>query len=193
MSTVTKVAIGCGGCLGVLIIGGIAVSALGLFGLGKVANEIDKDIKEQEQEDADKRANPHALNEEIPVENIVWKVTEASDKGSTLKATSSYGEDCVSSTGRFIQVKATVKNNTNEMKSLGSLNLYDKDGREYVNSSDIYGCVEDEFFLIDNINPGIAVEFIQTYEVPSDASGFYMEITDLNFLEDNKDYIGLGF
>lgn len=193
LSTKVKVLLGCGGCVGILVVGGLALSALGLIGASKFANELEKSINEQEQLNEEKKQNPYAINQEVTVEGITWKVLSAEDKGNTLKAISPYGDNCVSNSGKYIQVKVSLQNDTNEMKSTIGLNLYDDEGREYISSSDVFGCVEEEFFLLDNINPGIRTEFIQTYEVPDEASNLVLKVTDLNLFSDKHEYIGLSF
>lgn len=193
MSTGVKVLIGCGAFILLAVICFVIASALGLAGLSKVATEIDNST--QASADAEKTAfdNPSKLNEAVVVEDVQWTLTQASDLGSTLKSTYSYGDDCVANSGKFIKVVVKVKNNSSSMVSVTDLNLYDSAKNEYVSSSDVYGCTTDDLFILSNVNPGIEETFTAIYEVPSTSSGFKVKVSDLNLFSAVHKYISLGF
>jgi len=183
------------GCLGLLIVIGLCIggaSVLGIMGLGKVANDVSKDIDEEKTAESDAFDNPKAINEVVTVSEVDWTLLEATDLGAEIPATSEYLDPCVSQSGRFIYVKVKVKNNGSEMKSTVGLNLLDSQKREFISSSDIFSCFDDALFILDNLNPGVELTFIEVYEVPIDATGLRLEVTDLAFLGDEKDYIDLG-
>lgn len=194
MSTGAKVLIGCGGLFILMIIGFIGLSALGIAGISKVAEEVNNQQQQEEKKNDDAFTNPAKLNEKVTVGEVEWTVTKAQDLGSKLKTKyPSFDKDCVANSGKFIKVYVSIKNNSKEMVSVTDLDLLDSQKREYKTSSEVSSCIEDELFILDNINPGIKKTFVGVYEVPKDASGFRLKVGDLNLFSSKESYIGLGF
>jgi hypothetical protein len=191
LGTGAKIAIGCGGIilLGIIIFIALAIAGVNTF--SKVVNEVDQQIQEEEQQDEDKFNNPAGLGEVVTVGDIEWKVTGVEELGSTLESTYG-GEDCVANSGEFVQVTIELTNNGSEMASVTNLYLYDSNKREFITSSDIYGCVDDELYLLDNINPGITKTFIAIYEIPEDSEGLRLKVGDLDLFTEGHEYISLG-
>lgn len=194
MSTGVKLLLGCGVIIFLIIGCFVIVSVAGIAGVSKVANDIDKETKASEDKEKEAFDNPSKLNEAVTVKDVQWTVTEGKKLGTTLK--SKYGEfgtDCIANSGQFIQVKVKIKNNSKEMLSTVNLNLYDSNKNEYYRSTEVGECIEDEIFILDNINPGIEKTFTAIYEVPKEASGFRLKVGDLEFFDDEHQYVSLGF
>jgi len=138
--------------------------------------------------------NPYVLGEVVTVDNVDWTLTEAQNLGSTLSSSyGEYGSPCVANSGSFVRITVKVKNNSDKMVTVTDINLYDASKREFITSSDVFGCVDDALFLLDNINPGIEKTFSGVYEIPSDATGLRVKVGDLNMFKADEEYISLGF
>lgn len=193
LGTGAKIAIGCGGItlLGIIIT--IIITAVTAAGVAKVVNNVNDAQKAKEDAETESFNNPSAIGEAITVNNVQWTVTEAKNLGSTLKSNyGAYGDDCVADSGTFVKVTVKVKNNASDMVSVMDLNVYDSQKREFVTSSDVYSCVEDELFILDNINPGIEKTFVAVYEIPTGATGLKLKVGDLDLFTDGYKYVSLG-
>ncbi|MCD4756076.1 DUF4352 domain-containing protein [bacterium] len=193
LGTGAKVAIGCGGItlLGIIII--LIITIAGVAGVAKVVEEVEIQQTEQEVAEQETFDEPSQIGEVIVVDDVQWIVTEAKDLGSTLKSSyGAYGDDCVANSGTFIKVTIKIKNNSKEMVSVSDLYLYDSEEREFITSSDVYSCIEDELFIFDNINPGIEKTFVAVYEVPDDATDLKIKVGDLDFFSNEYKYVSLG-
>lgn len=194
MGTGAKLAITCS-CLVVLAIGaGVVLGGAGLFGATKVVNEVSKEIDKQEDRDTEAFANPKSLGVPVIVNDVQWTVTGAENLGSTIKSKyPTIVDDCVANSGNYVKVAFKIKNNSNDMVTVTDVYLYDSTKREYVTSSDVSSCVDDELFILDNINPGIENSFVAIYEVPADASGLRVKVGDLDLFTEDHEYVALGF
>lgn len=193
MSTPVKLAIG---CILLLLCGVVCffiASATGLAGLSKVANEIDTQIDKSKSDEENKFNNPHKINEKVTVDKVEWTLLEAKDMGKTLKAKDKFYNDCAAESGKYVYVKFKIKNNDKDISSISNVDLLDSDKNEYKTSSDVYSCIEDDIFILENINPGLEKTFVGVYEVPSNAKDFRLKVGDLNFFTNNYSYISLGF
>lgn len=134
----------------------------------KEEEEQVEEAKTKEEAEIGSKENPYLINESITINNEVnWKILLTDDQDF--------------SAGRWIVVRFTVKNVGKEMKTLTPLKLFDDEDREFVTLSET-----------DNINPGLEGTYTVSYEVPTEAKGFILEVTDLEVMPD-KAYISLGF
>lgn len=200
MGTGAKIAIGCGVIilLGIVVV--VILAVAGVSFMSRVAEDLsdvtDVDFTEQENDDesVEESSEIFQLGETVTVDDIEWVLVDAENIGNRMKSQlGEYGEDCVAKSGEFIQLTLKAKNNRKEMATLSNLYLYDSEGREFVTSSDVIFCVEDDMWLIDNINPGIERTFLAVYEVPEDASGFKLKVGNLDMWKTGHEYISLGF
>ena len=193
MSTGVKIAIGCGALILLLVVCFIIASVAGLTGLSKLSEEVEKTTQESEEKKDTAFENPSNMNEPVTVSEVEWTLLNAEDLGSTIPSRYEFSEDCVANSGKFIKISMKVKNNSKAMASVSSLNLYDSEQNEYITSSDLFDCIEDDIYILDNINPGIEKTFVGVYEVPATANGFKVKVGDMDLFEDNYKYISLGF
>lgn len=193
LSTGAKIAIGCGGItlLGIIIF--VILTIAGIAGVAKVVEEVDNQQTEQENTENEAFNNPSQLGEAVVVNDVQWIVTEGENLGSTLKSKyGSYGDDCVANSGTFVKVVVKIKNNSSQMVSVSNLYLYDSQKREFITSTDVYSCIEDDLFVLDNINPGIEKTFVAVYEIPDGAPDLKLKVGDLDIFTEGHKYVSLG-
>ena len=193
MTKTVKILLGCGILIVLAVVCVVVMSALGVAGINNVATQVNNSVTEAANKENTAFNAPHKIGEAVTVKDVQWTITEAKDLGSTLKSTyGSYGTDCKANSGKFVQITVKIKNNGTDMASVMNLNLYDSDKHEYVSSSDVYGCVTGDLFILSNINPGIEKTFIAVYEVPTTATGLRVKVGDLNLFTDDHQYVSLG-
>lgn len=144
----------------------------------------------------------YSVNQDVTVGDVQWKLLSAKNRGSVLKASESryYSPsfniaEAKKTTGKFIQIKMEVENLGKDLKSVTSLTLVDDQGREFTSASDVSEWIPEdkELFLFDNLNPNIPTQFVDIYEVPSDAKGFKVKVGDLDVFGSGEALIELGF
>ncbi len=140
----------------------------------------------------------YQMGEEVVVDEVKWKLVDARDLGSVLKASDSkypsLSEDKTAS-GKFVEVTVMVENLGKEMKSVSNLDLMDDQNREFKPAPDASDWIPEDksLFMLSNLNPNVPFEFIDIYEVPTDAKGFKLKVGDLKLLGDEEALISLGF
>ncbi|MCC7571574.1 DUF4352 domain-containing protein [Candidatus Micrarchaeota archaeon] len=193
LGTGAKIAIGCGGItlLGIIIF--VIITIAGIAGVAKVADNVDKAQKDREASEQEAFDNPYQIGEEVVVNDVQWIVTEAQNLGSTLKSKyGSFGDNCVANSGTFVKVIVKIKNNSSQMVSVSNLYLYDSQKREFITSSNVFGCIEDDLFILDNINPGIEKTFVAVYEIPDGAESLRLKVGNLDLFTEGHKYVSLG-
>ncbi|HNZ70517.1 MAG TPA: DUF4352 domain-containing protein [Candidatus Dojkabacteria bacterium] len=183
--------------LAILVFLGICALSIILLtakGISNVAKDFNEQQQEEEAKTEEKFNNPKSLGEKVNVKNVEWTVLEATNLGSTIPSSYSYGDDCIANSGTFVKIKVSIKNNSSEMVSVSDLYLYDDKNREFITSSDIFGCEDSANLLIlENINPGIEKTFTNIYEVPTDSQNLRVKVGDTELFSDEYEYVSLGF
>lgn len=141
----------------------------------------------------------YSLAEDVTVGEVRWKLIEAKDRGTVLKASESRykgiaKDKTADGSGKFIQVRVEVENLGKEMKSVTNLKLVDNQGREFTSSSDTSEWVPEgkELYLLSNLNPNVAKEFVDIYQVPADATDLKLKVGDLVVFGNKEALISLG-
>jgi hypothetical protein len=141
----------------------------------------------------------HQLGQDVTVGEVRWNLVEAKDRGSVLKASESRYKGIAKNkpadgNAKFIQVHVQVENLGKEMKSVSNLKLVDSQGREFTSSSDTSEWVPEgkELYLLSNLNPNVPKEFIDIYQVPTDAADLKLKVGDLAVFGDKEALIELG-
>lgn len=139
----------------------------------------------------------HRIGEDVRVGDVRWKVLSAMSRGKVLKASQSRYpslDNDKTTSGYFFQVEIEVENMGTSLKSVSSLTVSDSQGRRYVASSSVSDWIPEgkDLFLLENLNPNIPYRFIDIYEVPDNAAGLMLEITNLEILFSKRDTIDLG-
>jgi hypothetical protein len=141
----------------------------------------------------------YAINENVRVGDVRWKLVSARDRGAVLKGRESnypsITKDKTSSAGKYVELTIEVENLGKDLKSVSNLKVIDSKGREFTSSSDVSDWVPRDkgLFLLSSLNPNIAKQFTDIYEIPVDGAGLNVRVGDLSFLGTDYVDIALGF
>ena len=132
------------------------------------------------------------VGEDVQVDEVRWKILEASDLGKTLKAKDQFTKDKTTS-GRFVQVRFELENLSKDMLSFAGLDLLDAQGRTFKASSDAFQFIPtEEACVLENLNPNVAKSCTAIYEVPANAAGLKAQVTDLKIIGSDSSLVDLG-
>ena len=132
------------------------------------------------------------VGEDVQVDEVRWKILEASDLGKTLKAKDQFTKDKTTS-GRFVQVRFELENLSKDMLSFAGLDLLDAQGRTFKASSDAFQFIPtEETCVLENLNPNVAKSCTAIYEVPANAAGLKAQVTDLKIIGSDSSLVDLG-
>jgi hypothetical protein len=139
----------------------------------------------------------YSINQDVRVGDVRWKLLDVKDRSSILRATKSryptFTKDKIT-TGKFIEITMEVENLGTEMKTVSNLELVDNKGREFTHASDVSEWIPEgkELFLLSNLNPNMPQQFVDIYEVPTDATGLKIKVGDLSLWGTDEALISLG-
>lgn len=132
------------------------------------------------------------VGEDVQVDEVRWKILEASDLGTTLKAKDQFTKDKTTS-GRFVQVRFELENLSKDMLSFAGLDLLDAQGRTFKPSSDAFPFIPtEENCVFENLNPNVAKTCTAIYEVPGNVAGLQAQVTDLKLIGSASSLVDLG-
>lgn len=139
----------------------------------------------------------YTIGDDVRVGDVRWKLVSARDRGAILKASESkYPSFANNKTanGKFVEITMEVENLGKEMKSVTNLKIVDNKGREFTAATGVSEWIPDgkDLFLLSNLNPNVPSQFIDIYEVPAEALGFYVSVGDLNIWGNQSAKINLG-
>lgn len=156
------------------------------------------DITEEEAVNSAERGtkeNPWPVGTEVNNGEIIWKILSAEDIGNTLRSTNVLYKD-KTTTGKFIKVKAIIKNIGTDTVDTTFLTfkILDSNFREFTELAESFAYIENGngLEIMEEINPGMERNYTFIFEVPSDAEVFMFEATDLELIMESKTYISLG-
>lgn len=157
--------------------------------------EGNDDQQQTEENTEGGKNNPYSKGSVVTVGDIEWNIISAENIGSKIVSGNMFIDDCVADSGSFVKLVISVKNNRSDMFTLTNLYIYDNQDRQFIPSDNVYMCVEDTLFILDNINPGIQKTYIAIYEIPEDAANLKLELnsTESLFSGETNKYISLGF
>jgi hypothetical protein len=134
----------------------------------------------------------YSVGEDVQVDEVRWKILEASDLGKTLKSKNQFVKDKTTS-GRFVQVRFELENLSKDMLTFAGLDLLDDQGRTFKPSSDAFQFIpSEEACVLENLNPNVAKSCTAIYEVPANVAGLKAQVTDLKMLGDASSLVDLG-
>ena len=139
----------------------------------------------------------YSINQDVRVEDVRWKLIGVKNRGSILKASESRYPTIAESkttTGKFVEITMEVENLDTEMKSVSNLKIIDDKNREFIASSDVSEWIPEgkEMFLLSNLNPNMSQQFTDIYELPADATGLKVKVSDLSLWGNKEALINLG-
>ena len=204
MSPIKKGLLGCTGLFVLGIIGLMFLAFIGSHGNNSTSRSSKSEAKSEAKYEATSEATSEAKSEAKPARTVqigdkvtfndsVWIVNKAQDLGQTLSG-GALSEDKTSS-GKYILVKFTVTNTTNEEEEiLDTPKLFDSKGRKF-NQMDDVGLYLPEGaneMTLEQLPSGLAKTFYAIFEVPGDASQFSFQTRSLGF-DPNYKLVSLGF
>lgn len=171
----------------------IVISVISANG-GEDETTITPTEETQAEETQTEEKEIYSIGEVVTVGNIDWEVISAKNLGNTIPSGNSFIDDCVTNSGEFIEVVVKVTNNRDEMYTITGVRMEDNRGREFVEADNVYMCVDDSVFVLENINPGISKTFTGIFEVPTDAEGLLLVVDSTGgvFSGESEKYISLG-
>jgi RNA polymerase subunit RPABC4/transcription elongation factor Spt4 len=160
----------------------------------KNADDATPNNNQQEEVVEGSIGKPYPKDQKVTVGEVDWQIVSVENIGSVIDSGNQFIDDCKADSGSFVKLVVKVKNNRKDLFSITDLTLVDNQERRFVTSSDVFSCVDDTVFLLDNINPGIEKSFTAIYEIPEGTTGLMLEVNSTGSLfsgETNK-YISLG-
>jgi len=160
----------------------------------KNADDTTPNSNQQEEVVEGSVGKPYPKDQKVTVGEVDWQIVSVENIGSVIDSGNQFIDDCKADSGSFVKLVVKVKNNRKDLFSITDLTLVDNQERRFVTSSDVFSCVDDTLFLLDNINPGIEKSFTAIYEIPEGTTGLMLEVNSTGSLfsgETNK-YISLG-
>jgi hypothetical protein len=134
----------------------------------------------------------YRVGEDVRVDEVRWKILEATDLGNTLKSQDQFTKD-KTTTGRFVRVRFEVENLSKDMLTFAGLDLVDGQGRTFKPSSEVLGFIpNEEWCTLENLNPNVTKICTAIYEVPANATGLQALVGDLKLLGNKTARIDLG-
>ncbi len=109
-----------------------------------------------------------------------WRVVSFEEMGNVLSDDNDYTEDLTTS-GRFVRVTIETENLTNEPHYIDAPVVLDDRDRTFEYNSDFLVITiipDDELCSLEEINPNIVRTCTWYYELPADASGLSLQLSD---------------
>lgn len=118
-----------------------------------------------------------AIGAPVPVGDAhVWTVISAEDRGQTIESGNEF-IDNLTTAGRFMLVKASVKNVGTDAFYIDAPKIVDGTGREFDYNSDAFMIIDSaEQCALEQVNPGLDKACTWIYEVPADATALKLKV-----------------
>lgn len=139
-----------------------------------------------------------AVDEDVPANDLVWKVTKATVVGTTLAAKDSRApqsaKDVAAQNGQFIKIDLTVRNDGEEAVTPATFALLDNTAKEYPFCFSCELWLDEQNFqpLLTPLAAGDSFNFSLYYDVPKTARGLELRIGNLGLLDQEEVFVDLG-
>jgi hypothetical protein len=138
----------------------------------------------------------YALNQPVTVgSNATWTVLAAKSLGSSLPATMSRSGTARTTTGKFVQVEFTLENKGDKIYNTlsASATIVDSKNREFKPMDGYWDYVPQaqDFNNID-LKPTLPKSFAVIYDVPADATGLSLKVSEFAVFSPRTALINLG-
>lgn len=132
------------------------------------------------------------VGEDVVLGKLRWKVLMVSDEGQTLASDNQFIDDATTG-GRFVRVAFELEDlDTDRMSFLG-VDLVDAQGRTFGSFDNGFMYVEDaRRCIMEVLQPNIPKTCEIIFEVPANATGLRLKITDNALFLPTEDYVDLG-
>lgn len=138
------------------------------------------------------------VNEEVPANDLVWKVTKATIVGTTLAAKDSRApqgaKDVSAQNGQFVKIDLTVRNAGQDAVTPATFALLDNAAKEYPFCFSCELWLPEQNFqpLLTPLAAGDSFNFSLYYDVPKTARGLELRIGNLGLLDQEEAFVDLG-
>lgn len=105
--------------------------------------------------------------------------------GTKIESGTNYSLPCISKNGKLIKVTINFKNTSNESIRVSNFYLFDSENRKFEADNSAF-CLEDLIPFSKKLNPGLELTFESLYEIPKDAEGLKLKLSEYI-------YVSLGF
>lgn len=171
--------IGCGSIVGLivlLIIIGFVFGDDSNNNANKTTDNESVQSQEKEKQEKNEKNKSVGIGKELKVGDVVFKVNNI-DEVNSISAANGYMKYTPDAEGAvFLKVNVTVKNTGKQMINTDSsfFKLKTSDDVEYSPSTVLVA--DEEYFLYEGINPGLAQTGNVVFEVPSGLSGLKLQV-----------------
>lgn len=185
-----RLVVGCFGLIGGIVVLMLGISFVGAFvaGLSGLAPPTPTPAPGQvagvQVGAADgSTEHPYPPDAAVTVADIRWTILKAGRAPNRLN-----GE---SPRGVYVVVAVSVENQGKEARSVSQLDLLDDEGRRFQGDFKDFG-LEPPLLILESLNPGLTLEFSTVFDVPEDAKGLMIRVSNLRVLGEDVAHISLG-
>lgn len=145
-----------------------------------------------EPEPTEAPAAAFTVGQDVAVGEVRWKVLEATDEGTDLKADNEFVEPKTTA-GKWVRVRFEIENLSTDQLNFTGVDVTDGQGRTFNPSTEVFMHVPtEEMCSLAQLNANVPKTCQVVFEVPADASGFKMKVGDLKLFGADEAVIDLG-
>lgn len=176
-----------------IVLGLVAFGCIGIFALSGgdddkpspvVATAVPEGAEAPADAPADAATEPPAaapaaakIGDSVIVgDDRLWTVSAAEDRGQLIESGNEFTDD-LTTTGRFVFVAATIKNEGKDAFFIDVPKIVDGQAREFDHASGDYAFIDEaQQCILEQLNPGLDKTCAWIYEVPADAAGLKLKV-----------------
>jgi hypothetical protein len=123
---------------------------------------------------------PGKIGEAVTLTKSEWTVLDAKNLGQKMKSRAAYIEKDAKTDGKYIQVHTKLTNKASNEQLGMTPKLMDSKGREFgAFDKETWFVPKDAKTLPESLQPAASHDYYTIYEVPADASGLLLKVSDL--------------
>ncbi len=133
------------------------------------------------------------IGQDVLAGDVRWTVLDAQDMGNTLQSNNDL-IDPMTTGGRFVRVRFEIENRSSEARTFTGVSLVDAQGRTFEDSTEtLIGFVDnEERCIFEQLNPNVPRICTTIFEVPADAAGLQVKVTNLALFGAEEAFIDLA-
>ena len=192
--------IGCLGLIGAVILIGVGIFVVDLLSQGRATTTPAQTPSSSSTPTPTPipTVTVYSIGQDVTVSNQVkWRVLTAKNRGSVLRDSESrlpgFYKD-KTTTGKFIEVTFVVENLSGSTQNFVSTpKIVDSQSREFDKAEEYWGYVpKDMDFVGATLQPNIPKQAVVIYELPQDATGLKLKVSDFGIIYKKSALINLG-
>jgi hypothetical protein len=133
------------------------------------------------------QSDPYPMTSDVVVGDAKWKILRV---GTPAILSPPFGAPKPPQ-GKYVVVAAQVENLGKQMKSVTNLKLVDSQGRQFTAVADILQVQPPQVTIVHNINPNMPYAYSTVFDLPTDATGLMVTVSDLAALAPHLAYVSL--